>query len=146
MASTHPHGDHPSPRVLIVEDEPLIAMATGQMLRGAGFSVVGMASTGADALAQFERLADAGTPPDAVLMDIRLRGPMNGLEAAERLRDRHPRLTIIFVSASLDSLADAQAERAGADAALAKPFADHTLLAALQASLARRAAPAMSNA
>ena len=146
MASIHPHGDHPSPRILIVEDEPLIAMATGQLLRRAGFTVAGVAATGADAVAQFDRLDDAGSAPDAVLMDIRLRGPMNGLEAAMRLRERDARLTIIFVSASLESLAGPMAERVRADAALAKPFADRALLSALQTSLARRAEPAMSHA
>ncbi|HYF08945.1 MAG TPA: response regulator [Acetobacteraceae bacterium] len=131
-----------APRVLIVEDEPLIALATRQLLSRAGYAVVGLAATGPDAVAQFTRLVEHGDAPDAVLMDIRLRGPMDGVDTALSLRDCDPRPAIIFVSASLDRVSGPRAEQARPDAVLSKPYADRVLLSTLEGALAARGMPA----
>ncbi|SMH37985.1 response regulator [Azospirillum agricola] len=61
-----------SPRVLLVEDEALVAMAVGAMLEDLGFEVVGPAATLADALAMA-----GGEPLDAALLDVSLRGVLS---------------------------------------------------------------------
>ena len=74
--------DAPIPRVLVVEDEPIVALELKSYLARLGFEVVGHETSGERAL-----VAARTTRPDVVLMDIRLDGPMDGIEAARRLRD-----------------------------------------------------------
>ena len=85
-------------RVLIVEDEAISARAAGVMLERIGCTVTGVVDSGKDAIE-----AAARDRPDLVLMDIRLKGEMNGIEAAtvihkltgdpHRIRDRILRTT-----------------------------------------------------
>lgn len=81
------------PRVLVVEDEAISARAAQVMLRRIGCAVTAVVATGPGALA-----AAAAEPPDLVLMDIRLKGGMDGIEVARLLRERHG-TPAIFVSA-----------------------------------------------
>jgi CheY-like chemotaxis protein len=71
-----------SKRILIVEDEIVAAMALERMLRDMGYEVLESVTTGEEAL---ERAA--AERPDIVAMDIRLAGKMDGIEAAERIRE-----------------------------------------------------------
>lgn len=80
-------------RVLIVEDEAITARATQIMLESMGYQVVTIVDTGEDAVAT----ADS-TRPDLVLMDIRLKGEMNGIQAGVQISDRFS-LPIVFVTA-----------------------------------------------
>ena len=82
-------------RVLIVEDEPLIAMALEDDLQDLGYEVTGTAETADDA----ERLAHE-TSPDVILMDIRLKGDRDGVDAALSLRDDGHPARVIFVTGS----------------------------------------------
>lgn len=68
-------------RILIVEDEALLAADTQDNLLEMGFEVVGLASTGQKAIKMATDLR-----PDVVLMDIQLRGEMDGIQAAEQIR------------------------------------------------------------
>src|SRR5918993_1471559 len=70
-------------RLLIVDDDWLISIQIEQLLTAAGFTIVGTAPDAATAvvLAELER-------PDLVLMDIRLHGPVDGVEAAREIIDR----------------------------------------------------------
>ena len=82
-------------RVLIVEDERLIAENLKYVLEEKGYEVIGIASSGDEAVLQ-------GTTafPDIVLMDIRIQGQFDGIEAAKRIRAFQGRdLPIIFLSA-----------------------------------------------
>ena len=69
--------------VLIVEDELIIAEDLRKRLTLLGFNVIGIATTGEDAVSRVEE-----TGPDLVLMDISLRGEMDGVEAAKLIRER----------------------------------------------------------
>jgi CheY-like chemotaxis protein len=80
-------------RILIVEDEAITARATQIMLESMGFQVVAIVDTGEDAIATAER-----TRPDLVLMDIRLKGEMSGIQAGVQISDRL-HLPIVFVTA-----------------------------------------------
>ena len=79
--------------VLIVEDEAIAAMALAHLLEDLGCHVAGVASTAEECL----ELA-AESPLDFVVLDVRLRGPTNGLELAELLRASSD-LPIVFTSA-----------------------------------------------
>jgi two-component system, response regulator PdtaR len=71
------------PRILIVEDEFLVAYEVRLHLEESGFEVCGMVGTGAEAVAAAER-----SRPDCVLMDVSLKGDMDGVEAARRVAER----------------------------------------------------------
>ncbi len=81
------------PRVLIVEDEVISARAAEYMLTASGCEVACIVKTGEEAL-----LAAGREPLDLVLMDIRLKGPMNGIEAASLIYERF-HTPVAFVSA-----------------------------------------------
>ena len=116
-------------RVLIVEDERLIARAFGRQVTKLGHTVVGLAASGAEAIAQA-----AALQPDVVLMDIRLRGPMDGIDAAQQIRARAP-IPVIYLSAYMDECTMARARQTAPVDYLAKPIADRTLRAALARAL-----------
>ncbi len=82
-------------RILIVEDEPLVAFDLEAIVEDAGHTVVGIAATMARAL----KLA-ATSPVDVALIDIRLAGGDSGLETARRLRADYD-VAALFVSASI---------------------------------------------
>jgi CheY-like chemotaxis protein len=68
-------------RILIVEDEHIIAWDLERRLTRLGYAVLGIVSSGQDAIEKALELR-----PDLILMDIRLPGNMDGIEAAERIR------------------------------------------------------------
>ncbi len=83
-------------RVLIVEDEGLIARDIENMVKGAGHEVCGVVSSGEEAVEEAEK-----TEPDLIIMDIVLRGSMDGVEAAERIRGRF-NIPVIYLTAHTD--------------------------------------------
>ena len=72
------------PAILIVEDEAIVAADLAGKLQRLGYEVAETAAQGEEAVALAGRLR-----PQLVLMDIRLQGPMDGIEAAEAIRCRH---------------------------------------------------------
>ncbi len=86
----------PALRVLIVEDEPLIADYMSHVLTRADVQVVGAAMTGREA----EQLAERA-PPDIVLVDIGLPGGMDGWAVAHRLRERFGTRAVFITGGSL---------------------------------------------
>lgn len=95
-------------KVLVVEDEAIAAMAIAMMLEELGCSIAAVAGSGEQALA-----TAAQTAPDFIIMDIRLRGAMNGIETAMELR-KSRRIPVVFTSAysetALGDLGDLQQE------------------------------------
>lgn len=83
-------------RILIVEDEALVAEDLRQEMQELGHEVVGVAAAGEEVVPAVEQ-----TAPDLVLMDIRLRSNMDGVTAAEELRARFD-LPVIYVTAWAD--------------------------------------------
>jgi PAS domain S-box-containing protein len=84
-------------KILIVEDEVITAMDIKNMLKNFGFDVVGIASTGKDAINKAEEFK-----PDLVLMDISLKGDMDGIEAAEEIKSLHD-IPVVYMSAFTDT-------------------------------------------
>ncbi len=80
-------------RILVVEDEPITAMTEQGMLKKLGYEVTGVALSGERAIEM------AGKDmPDLVLMDIKLIGEMDGLEASLRIQELH-QIPVVYVTA-----------------------------------------------
>ncbi|MBN1551461.1 response regulator, partial [bacterium] len=79
-------------KILIVEDEAIVAETLKLNLEFFNFSMCKPVATGMEALQFFEKEA-----PDLVLMDIRLAGPMNGLDVAKKIRETSD-VPIIFIT------------------------------------------------
>lgn len=84
-------------RIVIVEDEAVIAMDIKESLEGLGYEVVGIASSAEEAW----RVV-AAKKPALVLMDIVLRGPIDGIEAASKIREQH-NIPVVFLTAHADN-------------------------------------------
>ena len=117
-------------RLVIAEDDPLARKNIVSVARQAGFSVVGEAASGPEAVSQTEALH-----PDAVLMDIEMPG-YNGLEAARRIQSSCPTPIIILTAHDSPDLLSAGA-RAGAGAYILKPPLTADLACAISIAMAR---------
>lgn len=118
-----------SRRILVVEDEGVTAMALEESLEGLGYTVVGTAATGEDALELATR-----EQPHLVLMDIRLKGAMNGIQAAARIRAEH-RLPVIYLTAYADQRTLEDAKVTEPFGYIVKPFDDRSLHSNIQMAL-----------
>jgi CheY-like chemotaxis protein len=111
--------------ILIVEDERVVALDLARRLRELGYTVAGLATSGTDAITQA-----LTHHPDLVLMDLRLPGTVDGLEAAQFLRT-HLNLPVLVVSAATDATTLVRAREVSPAGVLAKPVADDALRSAL---------------
>ena len=116
-------------RILIVEDDALTAEQEEQKLLGLGYEVAGKAATGTDAV----RMVDE-TRPDLVLMDIRLRGKMDGIEAASLIVQQHD-VPILYVTAYADDNTLQRAKITAPFAYILKPFNTESLCSNIEMSL-----------
>jgi diguanylate cyclase (GGDEF)-like protein/PAS domain S-box-containing protein len=121
-------------KVLVVEDERIIALDLTRRLEGLGYRVVGTAASGAAALERAQALG-----PDLVLMDIHLEGPMDGTEAAQQIH-RQSGTPVVFLTAYAEDETLRQALLSLPFGYLVKPVDTQELHAALQTALTRRAA------
>jgi CheY-like chemotaxis protein len=115
-----------SPLILIVEDERLIARDLERRLRRLGYKVAAQVATGPDAIQQ--ALAHR---PDLVLMDVRLQGQMDGIEAAGFIRT-HLNIQVVYMSAFVDQTTLTRAQATHPAAFLTKPFSESSLQQTLQ--------------
>jgi two-component system, response regulator PdtaR len=115
--------------ILIVEDEALIASYIEEVLGESGFRVAGIAASGHEALS----LA-AETNPDLALVDIRLTGPIDGIELACQLREKFA-VPAIFLSGLFDAQTTERARKAQPLGFLPKPFLPSQMFNALQRAL-----------
>lgn len=116
--------------ILIVEDEALNALYISSVLEVCGYEVIGVTATAAEAL----DLA-AGQVPDLVLMDITLRGEVDGIAAARSLQERLG-VPILFVTAHADAPTLARARAINPAGYLLKPFTAQQLETAVRKALA----------
>jgi CheY-like chemotaxis protein len=118
-----------SPSILIVEDEALIAAYIQDVLEESGFTIAGVASSGPEAMS----LASAEAP-DLALVDIKLAGPMDGIEVAQLMRSRF-NVHSIFLSGMCDVATMERAKSAAPLGFLQKPFRPSQVFNALQRAL-----------
>lgn len=116
-------------RILLVEDENVINMVTQDRVEEMGHTVCGTAATGQDAVEQA-----AAKRPDVVIMDITLKGKMDGVETASHIRERFG-IPVIYLTAYDD---EETRKRAGATdpvAYLVKTFEDVELRSAIEKAI-----------
>ena len=124
------HERNCTPRVLVVDDEAMLADLLSQALRHEGWETATV-SDGLDALAKA-----ASFHPDVVILDVQM-PRMDGLETLERLRAHDPQMPVLFLTAR-DAVADrVSGLRAGADDYVTKPFDLDEVAARVQALLRR---------
>ena len=119
-------------RILIVEDEILIAQKICWDLERVGYEVYEPVATGAEAIA-----CVAAQNPDILLVDIRLPGGMDGIQAVEEIRSRH-NIPVIFMTGYSDATTIARAQQVKPAAFLEKPIFPHELEAAINAAIRSR--------
>jgi PAS domain S-box-containing protein len=118
-----------SARILIVEDERITAEDLRDILTGLDYSVVASVSNGADAIALAEE-----TQPDLALMDIQIKGVMDGAETARVLRERF-NIPVIYLTAHADSFTVSRAKFAEPLGYIIKPFQEGELRASIEVAL-----------
>jgi PAS domain S-box-containing protein len=118
-----------SPRILLVEDERIVALDVQARLQRLGYSVLGIVSTGEEAL----KAATEGQP-DLALVDVRLKGGMDGIEVARHFRERLS-VPVIFLTAYADAATVERAKRTEPFGYLIKPFDEKELLTAVELAL-----------
>lgn len=123
-------------RILIVEDDRIVARDIQHQLARMGHVVIGMSASGEDAI----RLAGSHQP-DLVLMDIRLEGEMDGIEAARRIRDAH-RIPIVFLTAYANDEVVQRASLTEPFGYLLKPFEEPQMRTVIQMALYKHASDA----
>lgn len=116
-------------RVLVVEDEALVGVDLQGRLERLGYAAPAVAHDGPRAL----QLLRSG-PFDLVLMDIRLKGEMDGIQAAEVLQKEHD-LPVVYVTAYADSRTVERAQRTQAGGYVLKPVRDAALRSAIEIAL-----------
>ncbi|MDP1829324.1 MAG: response regulator [Archangium sp.] len=118
-------------KILLVEDEGVVALDIEQRLTQLGYVMVGTADTATAAL----ELARTGRP-DLVLMDIRIRGALDGVDLARDLAARHE-LPVVFLTGNADEATLRRAVEAEPYGYVLKPFELRTLEATIQTALFR---------
>jgi DNA-binding NarL/FixJ family response regulator len=115
-------------RIMIVEDEMLLAMDLEDMLLDAGHAVIGQASDMSQAIGLAERVEGQ---VDVAIMDINLARGSNGVETAAALRQRW-NIPSLFVSGNLDERTRAQALQWEPIGFVGKPYSEREVLGAIK--------------
>lgn len=121
-------------KILVVDDEAIITMQLEERLSSMGYTVAGMAASGADAVEKARRLQ-----PDLVLMDIVMPGKLNGIEAAQVIISEM-NIPIVFVTSYADDAIIQKAKQVRPYGYIIKPFNELEIKAAIEVALFRRAA------
>jgi CheY-like chemotaxis protein len=116
-------------RILVVEDEHIVAMGIKKMLKNLGYTVTGVASSGKDAISKAE-----STFPDVVLMDIMLKGDMDGVEAAKEIRERFD-VPVVYLTAYSDNKILERAKKTEPFGYIVKPFDEKDLHSSIEVAL-----------
>ncbi|PZM08036.1 response regulator [Rhizobium tubonense] len=118
-----------STSVLVVEDDSVVSRAIQQQLQRIGYTIAGTATSGEEAV----ELATK-RKPNIVLMDIRLEGTLDGIEAADIIRERW-RIPVVFLTAYADNETISRANHAEPFGFLPKPFEELQLRTSIEMAL-----------
>jgi PAS domain S-box-containing protein len=116
-------------RILVVEDESIVALDMCDRLERMGYAVLGTVARGEDAVRQV-----AEVQPDLVLMDIRLRGKIDGIEAARQIRDQSD-VPVIYMTAHAEEETLQRAKITAPSGYVLKPFEERELRATIEMAL-----------
>jgi PAS domain S-box-containing protein len=118
-----------TPQILVVEDEALVAKSIGMELNALGYGLCGVAACGEEAI----RIASE-TQPDLVLMDIVLKGDLDGVETTQRIRE-HMDVPVVYITAYADEHTLARAKKTDPFGYLLKPYEERALHTTIQIAL-----------
>jgi len=116
-------------KILIVEDERLVAEDTKNRLQVMGYEVTGIAATSDGALKKIE-----SNPVDLVIMDIKLKGPVNGIETARLVRTRFD-IPVIYLTAYADEETLERVKKSQPFGFITKPFDDREMQAVIETAI-----------
>jgi signal transduction histidine kinase len=131
IPSSHPESGMSNARIMLVEDERIVALHLQQQLASFGYDVIANVATGAEALHKIEE-----NHPDLILMDIHIQGEIDGIETAARIPPSY-HIPVVYLTAYSE---EATLERARATKPygyLLKPFSERELHATIQMVLER---------
>jgi PAS domain S-box-containing protein len=120
-------------RILIVEDDRIVARDIAQQLTRSGYLVVGSTVSGEETLALLAHLQDA-LKPELVLMDVRLEGKLDGIDTARRVRESCD-IPVVFLTAYADDETVRRATMAEPFGYVLKPFDDVQLRTVVEMAL-----------
>ncbi|MBN1532889.1 MAG: PAS domain S-box protein, partial [Spirochaetes bacterium] len=120
-------------RILIVEDEAIISLHIRKMVEKMGYVAAGVVTSGEEAVERAEEFR-----PDLVLMDIILSGPMDGVDAARRIRDRL-RIPVVYLTAHADIATVKRARESAPFGYVLKPVNAQDLFSTIDTALHRHA-------
>nr|HID60014.1 response regulator [Desulfobacterales bacterium] len=121
----------PKANILVVEDEGIVAKDIQVSLEGLGYAVPAIALSGKEAVSKARELQ-----PDLVLMDIMLRGGMNGIEAADSIREDLD-IPVVYLTAYADAHILERAKVTEPFSYIVKPFDERELYSAIEIALYR---------
>ncbi|MCA9903777.1 MAG: response regulator [Anaerolineae bacterium] len=115
--------------ILVVEDEGIVALDIQNRLRRQGYTPIGRASSGMEALALVKEHR-----PDLVLMDIRIQGDMDGIETAQKIQETYD-IPVVYLTAHTDEQTVQRAKVTDPYGYLIKPFEEHELQITIEIAL-----------
>lgn len=118
-------------KILIVEDEGIVAQDIQKRLKQIGYDVPYISHSGEKAI---EKAAEIF--PDLILMDIRLKGEMDGIEAARRIYNNF-NIPIIYLTANIDENTIERAKETKPFGYIIKPFKERELYTTIEITLAK---------
>ncbi len=118
-------------RIVIVEDEYIVALDIRSFLERSGYSIAGMFSSGEELLERFLELK-----PDLILMDIKIRGNLDGVETARLVHERH-KTPVVLLTAFADDETIARAKITQPFGYIIKPYEERELKTAIEIALYR---------
>lgn len=114
-----------SKKVMIVEDEGIVSIDIRNILSRLGYTVSGVAFSGEEAIDIIQK-----SGPDLILMDIGLKGDIDGIEAAKKIKEDH-KIPVIFLTGFADENTLLRAKGADPAGYIIKPINEEELEAAL---------------
>lgn len=127
-------------KILIVEDEELVAQDLLGYMHDAGFSVTGTAASSEECFDHIER-----DTPDIILMDINIQGKLDGIEIAKILNQTR-KIPFIFLTANSDAHTVSRAIPLNPHAFISKPFNKNDLKIAIELACQKQASQVIQNA
>lgn len=119
-------------KILVVEDQTIVALNIKSRLKNMGYVVPGTVASGEEAIKEAEL-----TNADLVLMDIMLKGEMDGIEAARIIKSRFG-IPVIYLTACTDFETLERAKQTDPEGYISKPFKEEDLCQNIEAALLKR--------
>ncbi len=119
----------PKAKILIVEDDDIVARVITWRLNNLGYEVCGRATSSTETMEILVK-----EYPDVVLMDINIKGETDGIETANMIKTR-VKIPVIFLTSHSDGSTLQRAKETQPDGFVLKPFEDHDLRVAIELAL-----------